>query len=52
MVNCYDAEEYVKTKNRLHKELYRLRDYYKVPNNEPKDLIGKGLHYHSNHHLV
>ena len=48
MRNCYNDTTYKLVKERLHKELVRLRDYYDVPPNEPKETKGKGLHYHSN----
>ena len=46
-VNQYNNPKYKKTVARMHKELSRLRDKYKVPENEPKPVEGVSRHYHS-----
>ena len=46
-VNQYNNPKYKKTVARMHKELSRLREQYKVPENEPKPVEGVSRHYHS-----
>lgn len=47
MKNCYDDPSYQQEADRLHAELNRLRNFYKVPPNQPRETEGVGQHYHS-----